>query len=119
MQPGFRRLVLVPVRPVLSGLVFAALVPVGPAIAGEVGAGVTAVPWHRLPADDGDAGFSQYPTEFRDLTGFEFSPREGDEGVPRRGLFFRAGDGLRIGAQGSFDPGSGDLHAIVALKLDF
>ena len=106
-------------RPALSGLALAALVPAGPAIAGEVGADVPEAPWHRLTADGGEAGFRQYPAGFRGLTGFELVLREADDGVPRRGLFFRVGDRLRIGAQGSFDPGSGNLRAIVALKLDF
>ena len=119
MQPGVRRLVLFRFGSVLSGLVFAALVPVGPAIAGEVGAGGPAVPWYRLPADDGEAGFRQSPTDFQGLAGFEFVLREADEGMSSRGLFFRAGDGLWIGAQGSIDLGSGDLSAIFALKLDF
>ena len=119
MQPGFRRLVLFRLGPVLSGLVFAALVPVGPAISGEVGAGVPAVPWHRLPADDGEAGFWQYPANFSERAGFEFVLRETVEGVPSRDLFFRAGDRLRIGAQGGFDFDSSDLRAIVSLKLDF
>ena len=119
MQPGVRRLVLFRLGPVPSGLVFAALVPVGPAIAGEVGAGGPAVPWHRLPADDGEAGFRQHSTDLFGLAGFEFVLREADEGAPSRDLFFRAGDGLRIGAQGGFDFDSGDLRAIVALKLDF
>ncbi len=112
-------MVLFRLGPVLSGLVFAALVPVGPATAGEVGAADSAVPWHRLPADDGEAGFRQSPTDFRGLAGFEFVLREADQGSPSRGLFFRAGDGLRIGAQGGIDFGSGDLRAIVTLKLDF
>ncbi len=124
MQPGvlrFPRFLLrsAPFSLVLSGLVFASLVPVGPAIAGEVTTVVPAVPWHRLPADGGEAGFRQYRAGFQDLAGFEFVLREADESVPWRGLFFRAGDGLRIGAQGSFEPGSGNLRAIVALKLDF
>ncbi len=98
---------------------FAALVPVGPAIAGEVAVGDPAVLWQHLPEGGRDAGFSQYPADFRDWTGFGFSPWGADGGAPWRGLFFRAGDGLRIGAQGSLDPGSGDLRAVVALKLDF
>jgi len=97
----------------------AALVPVGPAIAGEVGTGVSPAPWLPLPADDGEAGSRHYPAGFRGSTAFEFVLWEADDGVPWRGLFFRAGDGLRIGAQGSLDPGSGNLRAIVALKLDF
>ena len=119
MQSGFHRLVPFRLGPALSGLVFAALVPVGPALAGEVGAGAPAVPWLGLPADGGEAGVWQSPTEFRGLAGFEFFLREADEGMFSRGLFFRAGDGLRIGAQGSLDLDSGDLSAIFALKLDF
>ena len=124
MQRSVCRFLLLCLRPalfnlVLAGLVFAALVPAAPAIAGEVGAGVPAVPWHRLPADDGEAGFRQDRAGFRGLTGLGFVLRQADEGVPWPGLFFRAGDGLWIGAQGSFNPGSGDLGAIAALKLDF
>ncbi len=124
MQPGVLRFLLFRLRPALfslalSGLALAALVPVGPAIAGEVAAEVLAVPWQRLPADGWEDGFRQYPAGFRGLTEFELVLREADDGVPWRGLFFRAGDGLRIGAQGSFEPGSGNLRVIVALKLDF
>jgi hypothetical protein len=124
MQPGVLRFLLVRLRPapfslVLAGLALAALAPVGPAIAGEVGVGVPAVPWHRLPAGDGEAGFQQDPAGFLGLTGLEFVLLEVDEGVPWRSLFFRAGDGLRIGAQGSLDPGSGNLRAMVVLKLNF
>ena len=119
MQPGICRLFLFRLSPALSGLALAALVPVGSAIAGEVAAGGPAMLWHHLQVDDGGAGVSHYPRDFRGLMGFEFSPREVGEGVTWRGLFFRAGDGLRIGAQGSFEPGSGNLRAIVALKLDF
>ncbi len=119
MQPGVRRFLLVRLRPALSGLVLAALAPVGPAIAGEAAADVPPVTWHRLPADDGEAGFRRSPAGSRGLTGLEFVLREADEGVPWRGFFFRAGDGLQIGAQGSLDPGSGNLRAIVVLKLDF
>ena len=104
---------------VLAGLMLAAFAPVGPAIAGEVTTVVTAVPWHRLPADGGEAGSRDYSAGLWGLQGFEFLPWEVDESMPWRGLFFRAGDGLRIGAQGSFEPGSGNLRAIVALKLDF
>ena len=124
MQPGVLRFLLFRLRPALfslalSGLALAALVPVGPAIAGEVVAEVLAVPWQRLPADGWEDGFRQYPAGFRGLTEFGLVLREVDDGVPWRGLFFRAGDGLRIGAQGGFDFDSGDLRAIVALKLDF
>ena len=116
MQPGVRRFLLARLRP---ALLLAALAPVAPALAGEVAADAPAAPWQRLPADDGEAGFRHYPAGFRGRTGFELVLREADEGVPWRGLFFRAGGGLRIGAQGSFDAGSGNLRAIVALKLDF
>ncbi len=119
MQPGVRRFLLVRLRPALSGLVLAALAPVGPAIADEVGVDVPPVSWHHILPDDRAAGFRQDPAGSWGLTGFEFSPWEADEGVPWRGLFFRAGDGLRIGAQAIFEPGSGNLRAIVALKLDF
>jgi hypothetical protein len=124
MQPGVLRFLLFRLRPapfslVLAGLALAALVPVSPAIAGEVAADVPPVPWHHVLPDDGEAGFLQSPAGFRGLTGLEPVLREADDGVPWRGLFFHAGDGLRIGAQGSFDPGSGNLRAMVALKLDF
>ena len=124
MPPDVLRFLLFRLRPapfslVMSGLAFAALVPVGPAIAGEVTTVVSAVPWHRLPADGGEAGSRDYSAGLWGLQGFEFLPWEAVESMPWRGLFFRAGDGLRIGAQGSFEPGSGNLRAIVALKLDF
>ena len=124
MQPGILRFPRFRLRPasfslVLAGLMLAACAPVGPANAGEVVAEVLAVPWQRLPAGGGEAGFRQYPAGFRGLTEFELVLREADDGVPWRGLFFRAGDRLRIGAQGSFEPGSGNLRVIVALKLDF
>ena len=118
MHPGLRRLVLFRLGPVLSGLVFAAPVLVGPAIASEVGEGVPAMPWHLLPADDGD-GIQQYPMDFWGRAGFEFVLRETVEGVPARDLFFRAGDGLWVGAQGGFDLDTSDLRAIVSLRLDF
>ena len=127
MQPGVRRFLLIllaPLRPawfglVLAGLMLAAPAPVGTANAGEVGADAPPVPWHRLPADDRQAGVGQYLAGFRGLTGLGLASREADDGVPWHGLFLRAGDGLRIGAEGSFNPGSGGLRAIVALKLDF
>jgi hypothetical protein len=119
MQTGVRRFPRFLLRLVLSGLSLAALAPVGPAIAGEVGVEVPAVAWQRLPTDDGEVGFRRYPAGFRGLTGFELVLREADDGVPWRGLFFRVGGGLRIGAQGSFEPGSGNLRAIIALKLNF
>ncbi len=119
MQPGFRRLVFFRLGPVLSGLAFAALLPVGPAIGSEAGEDVPAMPWHRLPADDGEAGIRQIPTDFWGRAGFEFILREVVEGTPARDFSFRAGGGLLIGAQGGFDFDSGDLRAIVSLKLDF
>jgi hypothetical protein len=127
MQPGVRHFLLARLCPALSDLVLAclllaalaALVLAGPAIAGEVTAEGPAAPWRRLPADGGEAGFSQNPAGFRGLLGFEFSPREGGAGASWHGVFFRAGGGLRIGAQGSLDSGSGNLRAIVALKFDF
>ena len=124
MQPGVLRFPRFLLRPapfslVLSGLMLAALAPVEPAIAGEVGADVPPVPWHQILPDDGEASFRQNPDGFQGLTGLELVLREADNGVPWRGLFFRAGDRLRIGAQGSLDSGSGNLRAIIALKLDF
>ncbi len=127
MQPGARRLLLARLCPALFNLVLAglmlaalaALVLAGPAIAGEVAAGVPAAPWHRLPTDGGDIFSSRYPANFQDLKGLGFSSWEVDEGLPWSGLLFYAGDGLRIGALGSLDTGSGNLGAIVALKLDF
>jgi hypothetical protein len=104
---------------VLSGLMLAAPVPVGPAGAGEIGAGVSAAPWQGPPAGGGEAGFQPDPAGFPGLAALEFVIRETDEGAPSRGLFFRAGDGLRLGAQGSFDSGSGDLRALIALRLNF
>ena len=52
-------------------------------------------------------------------TGLEFVWGEADDGLYPAGLFYRASPGFRIGAQGSFDPGSSDLRAVVAFKLDF
>ena len=75
--------------------------------------------WHRLPADDEEPGFRQYPRDFWGRAGFEFVLREVVEGAPARDLFFRAGDRLGIGAQGSYDFDSNDLRAIVSLKLEF
>ena len=127
MQPRVRRFLLARLCPVLSDLVLgglllvalAALVLAGPAIAGEVTTGVPAAPWQRLTADSGDIGPSQYPIDFPGLTGSDFFLRKADDGGLWRGFFFGAGGGLRIGAQGSFDPGSGNLRAMIALKLDF
>ncbi|MHA1530255.1 MAG: hypothetical protein ACTSVG_14635 [Alphaproteobacteria bacterium] len=119
MQHGalqFSRFLL---RPALFGLMLAVLIPAGPAIAGEGTAGVSAPPWQRLPADDEEAGFRPDSAGLRGLTGFGPVLREADYGAPWRGLFFHAGRGLRIGAEGAFDPGFGHLRAIVALKLDF
>ena len=98
---------------------FAALIAAGPAFAGEVAAGAPVAPWRQLTADNGAAGIWQSPVRFRGLAGLELVLRAPDDGAPSRGLFFRAGGGLRIGARGSFDPGSGDLRAIFALRLDF
>ena len=52
-------------------------------------------------------------------TGLEFIWGEADGELYPAGLFFRASPGIRIGAQGSFDPGSSELRAVVAFKLDF
>ncbi len=119
MQHGTLRFSRCLLRPVLFGLMFAALIPAGPAVAGEAPTGVYALPWQRLLADNGGAGFRPGPTDLRGLTGVEPLVREAADGVPWRGLYFRAGRGLRVGAEGAFDPGFGDLRAIVALKLDF
>ena len=127
MQPGVIRILLARLSSplldlVLAGLLLAALAALalaGPAIAGEAGPKVPPVPWQYLPADGGEAGLPQSPAGLRGLTAFELVVREADDGVRWHGLFFRAGDGLRIGAEGSFNPASGGLWAIFSLKLDF
>ncbi len=124
MQYRCRRILLTRLCPalsgvVLSGLALAAITPAEPAIAGEVEAGVSAVPWGHASPEGDETGFAQFPAGFQSSQRFGLSLREADESLPSDGLFFRTGDGLRIGGQGSYDPGSGDLRAIVALKLDF
>jgi len=119
MQSGICRFLRFCLRPVLPGLLLAALAPVGPTIADQVTTDVPAVPWHGLAADTGEAAFPRYPAGLPGATEFEFLLRETGDRLPLRGLFFRTADGLRVGAQGSFDPHSGDLRAIFALQLDF
>ena len=122
MQPGVRRFLLACLRPFLSGLLLAALAalaPVGPAMAGEVAAEGSVAPWQRLPAGGAEPGSWQDPAGFRDPTEFELTLRETDDGALWRGLYFRVGDRLQIGAEGGIDFGSGGLRAIIALKLEF
>jgi len=119
MQHGALRFSRLLLCPALLGLTLAALVPAGLAIAGEAPTGIPALPWQRLPADDGGAGFRPDPAGFWGLTGLEPVLREADDGASWRGLYFRAGRGLRVGAEGAVDPGFSHLRAIVALKLDF
>lgn len=98
---------------------FAGLVAAAPATAGELAPEGQPVPWQRLPADGGATSFSQNPPGIPGLRGLEFSPRDAWDGVARHGLFFRAGDGVRIGAQGEIGAGFDSLLAIFALRLDF
>ena len=101
------------------GLALAVLVAVGPAMGDEVTAGAPPSPWHRLSPGGSDVGFQPDPAGLRDLPVTPFFLRRAERLLSSRGLFFDAAEGLRIGAQGSFNPGSGNLRAIVCLKLEF
>ena len=50
---------------------------------------------------------------------FEFVPGRGNGNHRSGGLFFRTSEGLLIGARGNFNPGSGDMSAGFAFRLEF
>jgi hypothetical protein len=74
-------------------------------------------PWQGL--FDGSVGSPESQAGWHHTMGFEFVSGEANGDQRLGGVFFQTNEGLRIGARGSFDPGSGTMSAIFALKLDF
>jgi hypothetical protein len=53
------------------------------------------------------------------FSGFTLSRKRTSDGIRPDGIFFQAGEGVAVGASGSIDLGSGNLRALLALRLDF
>ena len=100
-------------------MVLAALASMAPATAGEVTALPGAAPWQGLPDGGTVVGPPERQAGWPISSGFEFVPGGGNGDQHSGGLFFRTSEGLRIGARGSINPGSGNMSAIFALRLEF
>ena len=105
--------------PVHFALAFAVLASTAPAIADEEKGSSGVASWQGLADGGAVVEFPEGQAGWHNFPAIEFSQGEGDAVQRMGGLFFQANRGLHIGARGGFNPGSGNLSAIFALKLDF